>query len=217
MGSWHCFAMCGPIAMMIPGSKGKNKIFSSLLYNSGKILAYVIIGALFGIFTVFVESFKVQAIISISVGTLIAFLAIAPSFINMAERKGYKVFDSFLKLKSKLAAALNKNRLEFGFYIGFLNGFIPCGMVYIAAMGAMVQPTYSHSLLYMLFFGLGTMPMMSTIIIASSLIKKKMGTNLKKVQFAGLLLVGLILVWQGIQQYSTEIDAGANDHIEVCG
>ena len=217
LGSSHCILMCGPIAMMVPGSNGKNKILAALLYNSGKILSYILIGVFFGLATAFITSFKIQSVITIAGGALITLLAFTPAILNLAEKRGFKFFNSFINFKNKLSQSIDKNRLEYGFYIGFLNGFIPCGLVYIAAIGAIVQPTILDTTLYMVFFGLGTLPMMSAVILTSSLLKNKFKLHSNKIKFAGFLLVGCFMIWKGVSNYNVDIEAPKEgETFQVC-
>ena len=217
MGSVHCIAMCGPIAMMVPGSNGKNKIVAALLYNGGKILSYILIGLLFGVLTSFITSFKIQAIITISAGLIITLLAFTPALISLGEKQGYIAFSSLINFKNKMSKALDKNRLEFGFYIGFLNGFIPCGMVYIAAIGAMVQPSVLDSGLFMLFFGLGTVPVLSAIILASSFLKTRFKSQSQKLKLVALLFVGCFMIYKGISNYNISIDRDkSGQEFQIC-
>ncbi|UKN01486.1 sulfite exporter TauE/SafE family protein [Paracrocinitomix mangrovi] len=217
MGSWHCVGMCGPIALMVPGSKGKNKLIAAGLYNLGKVSAYVLIGLLFGLFTAFIDSFKVQAIITISVGVVIGLLALIPSILNYAEKKGFKLFSTLINFKNKLSQVVAKHRLDYGLYIGFFNGFIPCGMVYIAALGAMIQPSLLESVLYMVFFGIGTMPALSAVILASGFIKSKLKFNPAKVRLVAFLLLSAFMMYKGISQLNTKIEQPKEgDHFQIC-
>jgi len=217
LGSAHCILMCGPIAMMVPGSTGKNRLAAALLYNGGKILSYVLIGLFFGLATAFITSFKIQSIITILGGAIITLLAFTPAILNLAEKKGFKLFNSVINFKNQLSQSLDKNRLEYGLYIGFLNGFIPCGLVYIAAIGAIVQPNLLDTALYMVFFGLGTLPMLSAIILTSSLLKSKFKLHSSKIKFAGFLLVGCFMIWKGISNYNIQFEAPkGNETFQIC-
>ena len=217
LGSAHCIVMCGPIAAMVPGSKGKNRITAALLYNSGKLLSYIIIGLFFGIFTAFITSFKIQSIIMISGGLIISIFAFTPAILSLIEKQGLKTLNSVFSLKAKMSQSLDKNRLEFGFYIGFLNGFIPCGLVYVAAIAAINQPSPVDTALYMLFFGLGTLPVLSAIIITSSFVKEKLSTYASKIKFAGLFIVGCFMIWKGISNYHTDLkEPTTSDTVNVC-
>ena len=203
--------------MMVPGAKGKNRWLAIGLYHGGKILAYILIGALFGLFTAFITSFKIQAIITISAGIVIGVLAFTPAVLNYLEKKGFTAFNSVINFKNKLARSMDKEKLEYGFYIGFFNGFIPCGLVYIAALGAMVQGSVIESSLYMAFFGMGTMPFLSAIIYASSLIKKKFSAHAHKVRFAAFILVSAFMIWKGISNLNVAIEQPKEgENFQIC-
>lgn len=51
MGSLHCVGMCGPIAFMLPVDKNNNlkKFFQVFIYHFGRLLAYGIMGLVFGL------------------------------------------------------------------------------------------------------------------------------------------------------------------------
>ena len=122
------------------------------------------------------------------------------------ERKGFTAFNSLIKFKNRLAKSLDKEKIEYGFYIGFLNGFIPCGLVYIAALGVMVQGSVLESSLYMALFGLGTVPFLSVIIYASSYIKKNFSMQAQHVRFVAFLIVSIFMIWKGISNLTIEIE-----------
>ena len=206
LGSWHCVGMCGPIAMMVPGSKGKNRVVAAGLYHFGKIMSYALIGSLFGLFTAFITSLKVQSWITISAGIFIGILAFAPTLLNYVERKGFKIFNGLINFKNKISKALNKNKAEYGFYIGFFNGFMPCGLVYIAAIGAMVQPSVIESVGYMVLFGLGTIPFLSLAIFTSGFIKERLRLHSSKVRTVAFIAISIFMIWKGYNGLKIEIE-----------
>lgn len=217
LGSWHCVGMCGPIAMIVPGAQGKNRIYSILLYHSGKTLSYVLIGSLFGLFGVFLSSLKVQSVTTIIVGIIMILLAFLPVILSRLEKGGFKLFSSYFQLKSKLTKMLEKDKLEFSFYIGILNGFIPCGLVYTAAIAALAQSSAAEGALFMLAFGLGTAPFLSLIIFASDFIKNKMRSRASIYRTLAFCLVGGFMLWKGLNAYQIEIDsAKQGDHFQIC-
>ncbi|MEX1001608.1 MAG: sulfite exporter TauE/SafE family protein [Crocinitomicaceae bacterium] len=206
LGSWHCIGMCGPIALMIPGSRGKNQAVAIGLYHLGKILSYVLIGSFFGLFTVFLNSLKIQAIITLSAGVLIGVMAFLPFLLNWIEKRGFKLFRGVVHLKSEIGKSISSNRLEYGLYIGFLNGFIPCGLVYIAAIGAMVQDSFIESILYMVLFGIGTLPLMSAFQWVAGSLKNRFRLFGRRMRTAGFLLVSLFMIWKGVSSYKTQME-----------
>lgn len=205
LGSWHCIGMCGPIALMIPGSKGKNRLLSISLYHGGKLLTYMLIGSFFGLVPALTNSFFVQAIITIFVGIVMLLIAGMPLILNSIEKFGFTKFQKFFKLKTKLAKLIKTDKIEFSFYIGVLNGFIPCGLVYFAALGAISQPTFVSSILFMLFFGLGTIPLMFLFLLLPGILKPSTRNYLNKFRQVGFAAVAVIMLWKGFSNIHTSI------------
>jgi len=211
-GSLHCVGMCGPIALMIPTGNGKQKWLSLFLYHFGKILSYLIIGTFFGLIVSGLHNYKTQVIFTFLSGGLLILFAIIPSFLNWVEKKGYSFFNKTIHFKNKLAKSLNKNKVEYSFYIGFLNGFLPCAMVYSAAIIALAQKSFMNSLVVMLLFGLGTVPLLSLFYFFSTKLKSKFVQYANLFRTASFIIVGLFLVVRGFyfmnQEPPTPKEAG---------
>jgi len=196
-GSLHCVGMCGPIALMIPTGNGKQKWLSLTLYHSGKLLTYLIIGTFFGLIVGTLHSYTTQILFTFISGGLLITFALLPSFLNYVEKKGYSIFNGVIGYKTKLAKSLNKNKIEYSFYIGFLNGFLPCAMVYSAAIMALAQKSLVNSLLVMLLFGLGTIPLLSLFYFFSTKLKARFSKYANSFRTLSFLLVGLFLIARG--------------------
>lgn len=198
--------MCGPIALMIPtGSNGNSKWLSIILYQLGKLLTYIIIGAFFGLIVASIYNFNIQSILTISSGILLLVFAFIPKVLNFVEKNGYQLFNGLIKFKNKLAKALNKNKTEYSFYIGFLNGFIPCAMVYSAAIIALSQKTFANSIVFMVFFGLGTIPLMTIFYFTANKLKTKIAKYATSFRMWSFIIVGIFLIWRGVSFYNQEI------------
>lgn len=198
--------MCGPIALMIPtGKGGQAKWVSITLYQTGKLLTYTIIGALFGLIVASLYNFNIQAILTIISGIILLLFAFLPKFLGYIEKNGYKLFNGIIQFKNKLAKALNKNRTEYGFYIGFLNGFIPCAMVYSAAIIALSQKSFANSIVFMVFFGLGTIPLMTIFYFTASQLKNRLSKYANRFRMWSFIIVGLFLLWRGYSFYNHEL------------
>ena len=196
-GSLHCVGMCGPIALMIPTGNGKQKWLSLFLYHLGKLLTYLIIGAFFGLIVGTINSYSTQIIFTFISGGLLISFALLPSFLSFVEKKGYSIFNGLIGFKTKLAKSLNKNTIEYSFYIGFLNGFLPCAMVYSAAIMALAQKSLINSLFVMLMFGLGTIPLLSLFYFFSTKLKAKFSKYANSFRTLSFLLVGVFLIARG--------------------
>jgi sulfite exporter TauE/SafE len=190
--------MCGPIALMIPTGNGKQKWLSLTLYHLGKLMTYLIIGTFFGLIVGTLNSYSAQIIFTFISGGLLISFALLPSFLSFIEKKGYSTFNGLIGFKNKLAKSLNKNSIEYSFYIGFLNGFLPCAMVYSAAIMALAQKSLVNSLFVMLMFGLGTIPLLSLFYFFSTTLKAKFSRYANTFRTLSFLLVGLFLIFRGI-------------------
>lgn len=66
-------------------------------------------------------------------------------------------------LRSAVGRLLAKDNHFSLFSIGLLNGLLPCGLVYMAAAGAIATGDIVKSVVFMAFFGLGTLPIMWSV------------------------------------------------------
>lgn len=218
-GSLHCVGMCGPIVLALPVYKGAplKLIISRVLYNSGRILTYGIFGAIIGILGESLSFAGIQQKLSIIAGTLIIIFAI------FSNKKFSSIFDKGLFginqiVKQKIGNFIRKRSVLSSFVVGFSNGFLPCGLVYLAIGGAFATGTFSGSVFYMILFGLGTSFAMFAFGIASNYFGLRFRMSFNKLipyvaVFLGLLLIirGLNL---GIPYLSPLIDQ--SDNAAVC-
>ena len=126
-----------------------------------------------------------------------------------------------MQLKSSMGATFKKKSWDAFFSMGFLNGFLPCGLVYVAAFAAIGTAGITNSIFYMILFGLGTVPLMSVIIFAKGFISKKMNINTKKLIPYAVAFMSLLFILRGLglgipyvsPQYQPQ-DANATEHCE---
>ena len=82
-----------------------------------------------------------------------------------------------------------------GAFIGLLNGFLPCGLVYVALAGAITTGGWVMGGLYMVTFGLGTLPVMLAVSLAGRLLGTGFRTKLTRlVPIAGTVLAMLFIL-----------------------
>lgn len=79
-------------------------------------------------------------------------------------------------IRNKLGQELKKKKPETFFLVGVLNGLLPCGLVYMAVFGAIATASLLESSLYMMLFGIGTIPLMTTAIWLGTILNQ----NLRK-------------------------------------
>ena len=80
MGSLHCVGMCGPIAFMLPVDKENavKKFCQIFIYHFGRLMAYGVIGLLFGLIGKGLYLFGMQQKLSIVIGILMIVIVFIP-------------------------------------------------------------------------------------------------------------------------------------------
>ena len=198
--SLHCIGMCGPIALMLPIDRSSNskKITQVILYNFGRIITYTFLGVIFGIFGKGLFIAGAQQNLSILLGVLMIVVALVSeknfNKINFSK----PVYRFFSKIKSKLGSQFKKKTNGSIFTIGILNGFLPCALVYIALFGAISTQSIDLAASYMFSYGLGTMPLMSLIVLFSGKIIQITRGKIQKLIPIFIVLLGSLFIIRGL-------------------
>ena len=199
LGSFHCVGMCGPIAFMLPIDRQNNaKGFLQILsYHFGRLLSYSLIGLLFGFLGKGFYFFGFQQQLSIIVGLSMILVIIFPRFfskVNLSKGISKLIF----KVKNALGKELKNKRNDTFFTIGFLNGFLPCGLVYMAVFGALASTNAFSGSLYMFLFGLGTIPLMTSVVYLGNFTKGNFRKKIQKTIPIVVVLIGVLFVLRGL-------------------
>ena len=199
-GSFHCIGMCGPIALAIPiySHGGFYKTVSILLYNSGRIVTYSLLGVFFGLVGQGFALVGLQQILSITSGILILSAILLPQQIIVKYSLTNKAFKLFGIVKSMLAAQLAKKELSSLFILGAFNGLLPCGLVYLAIAASVASNSVLHATLFMAFFGLGTVPLMFSISYFSNLISIWFRNKIRKALPYVTAVMAMLLIARGL-------------------
>jgi sulfite exporter TauE/SafE len=200
MGSFHCLGMCGPIAFILPVDRQNKAKMSlqTLLYHLGRMTAYGLIGLLFGFLGKGIALGGFQQKVSLIMGIIMVVLAFVPAtkVLRLKPLAGWNKFVYYVK--NSLGAYL-KNKSTGGFYIiGFFNGLLPCGLVYIALVGAMATGDAFLGALYMIVFGLGTAPMMTLAIYLGNFVSVSIRNKINKMIPYAVVLVGILFILRGL-------------------
>ncbi len=198
MGSFHCVGMCGPIALSLPlrGDNVWQKTAGGLLYNFGRTITYGVMGAFFGLIGQGFHLIGFQQVISISMGSFMVLSAILPWLFKNRFRGNLELFTSPLR---RAIQQLFKMRSYRGlFLIGLLNGLLPCGLVYLAIAGAIGAGNFYYAILFMILFGLGTVPMMLAISWAGNLFSIAIRNKINKVVPFLIVIIGTLFILRGL-------------------
>lgn len=199
LGSFHCVGMCGPIALSLPLTHDSNlaKFTGALLYNSGRIITYAAFGIVFGLIGKSFALFGYQQWLSVFLGILIIFFIILPKRLSAFKSNNY-ILVFFEKLRSALGRLFARKNYSSLFSIGFLNGLLPCGLVYMAAAVALAYGDVMNSMLFMAFFGLGTLPMMWSIAFFGNYVSVSIRQKIRKAYPYMMTLLACLLILRGL-------------------
>ena len=200
MGSFHCVGMCGPIAFLLPldRTNGWRQSIQLSLYHIGRLLTYALLGVLFGILGRSFYFFGFQQQLSIIIGIIMIMVVLIPQRWLSKFTFSKPIYKIISKIKSSLGAQLKKRSPDTFFTIGFLNGFLPCGLVYMAVFGAIASGAVWEGGLYMLGFGLGTIPLMTATVYFGNFLKGKARERMRRLVPIFVVLVGVVFILRGM-------------------
>lgn len=200
LGSLHCAGMCAPIALSLPypEQQGWKRLKSILLYNSGRLITYSLLGLLFGLLGKGLFLAGWQRGISILMGTgllLASFSLINPERSLMTNKY---LSQAYLWLKQQLGRRLSNTSSTSIFTVGLLNGLLPCGLVYLAIVGALTAEHSWQGMFYMASFGLGTFPLMIAVVWSGMWLKPNLRMIFTRLYPVFLFALGALLIWRGL-------------------
>lgn len=200
LGSLHCIGMCGPIAFMLPVDRSNSikKVSQIGVYHLGRLLAYSLIGLVFGLVGKSLNLFGVQQQLSIAIGILMIVVVLIP-YRTFAKYNLSKPLNKVIsKVKSNLGQALKKKTPDTFLTIGFLNGFLPCGLVYMAVFGAVATGSLLQGSFYMVLFGLGTIPLMTSAIYLGKFLNQTIKQRIQKAIPVFVVIIGVLFILRGL-------------------
>ena len=197
--SFHCVGMCGPLALALPVQHlSKQKQISAIvLYNSGRILTYTLLGLVFGLAGRHLYIAGWQQWFSIGLGVLLLLLITwyfilkktwQPRWLQLAYLQVQNIINRFLRSKS-VAGYLG---------LGLANGLLPCGMVYIAIAGALSTTAVDSGMLFMFSYGLGTLPAMLALSLFRMRITIGVRQQMKKLVPVVITCMAVLLILRGM-------------------
>lgn len=200
LGSFHCVGMCGPIAFMLPVDRSNSfkKVSQISLYHFGRLLAYSLIGLFFGLVGKSLYIFGIQQQLSIFIGVLMIIVVLIPVQTFNKYNFSKPIYKIISKVKSGLGQALKKKTSDTFLTIGFLNGFLPCGLVYMAVFASMTMSHATQGSLYMILFGLGTIPLMTTAIYVGKFLNSTIKQRIQKAIPVFVIIIGALFILRGL-------------------
>ncbi len=200
LGSLHCIGMCGPIGLSLPlGNKSRwRRMMGGLTYNTGRILTYGMLGALFGFLGQGIKIAGLQRWASILIGVVLILSVVFPALFKEKIKIERFLFGYAGKMVGKFRKLFTITSLPSLFLIGLLNGLLPCGLVYVAVAGALNTNSILGGIDFMFVFGLGTLPVMLTIPLLGNLIGSGFRKKYRYLLSVMVFILGILFVLRGL-------------------
>ena len=186
LGSLHCAAMCGPFML---GLAGKNyNLFSLIIHHLGRWLGYITLAVVFSLLVSPLQVFELQQYVALVSGILLMLYGL----------KGYiKPVANFLNAVtnriSKKMAGTSVGRTG-NIFLGYLNGLLPCGLSFGTAILSVNTGSLANAALYMVLFGIGTLPVLLGISYLPKLGNRQLLAKFNTITPKLILLAGFLLV-----------------------
>jgi len=197
----HCMGMCGGIVTAVAMQAKSTPLHAVLLYNSGRVLSYTILGAAMGTVGSFVDLAGrlagVQGMASI-LGGLFILLWLWRKF----------QFPFMQRWSSYLHAKLRRPTANLGdeqkgdtlhvLATGFAFGFLPCGLTYAMQMNAAASGSPWSGAAVMALFGISTFPALAIVGLLAGKIGKKWRRAMRSAGTAVAIVVGSLAIMRGL-------------------
>jgi sulfite exporter TauE/SafE len=156
-GSLHCVGMCSPLSMAVT-TISHSAMVNKILYNIGRVFTYGVFGATIASVGFAFPISEYQNLLSLALGIIlitVGFISVTNLPVPGATRLLSKLNIWLKKIFAKFLARRNRASI---FLMGTLNGFLPCGLTFLALSYCVILPTPLEGFLFMIFFGVGTFP-----------------------------------------------------------
>lgn len=196
VGGLHCAGMCGPLALVLPVPPGGRARFLAgrLLYNLGRIVTYAGLGLVFGLVGRTLLLAGLQRWLSIGLGLMLVVGLFASRRLAMARPVTIVV----ARLQRAMAGFLRQRSLAALGVLGLLNGLLPCGLVYVACLAAAATGHLVTAVLYMVAFGLGTVPIMLAMSLSGQLLSPVLRQRLIRLIPVTVVMLASLLILRGL-------------------
>lgn len=201
--SLHCIFMCGGINLAVctsyksDGNNRLSKLKPSLLYNSGRVISYTVIGGIVGSIGSAIDLAPgARGMVSIVVGIIMVVMGLNMLSLFPALRKAIpkmpKIFGNKIYSKIGRSGPL---------VIGLLNGLMPCGALQSMQIYALGTGSLLSGALSMFFFSAGTVPLMFGFGTVSSTLSESFASKMMKIGAIIVMVMGLVMLVSGISRW----------------
>lgn len=206
-GSAHCFAMCGGLAGALgmraraTAASPRSAFTNALSYHVGRLSGYAVAGAICGLIGATLQAVldlaRLGAGLRVASGVLLVLIALRTlspwNPLRWLETIGAKFWRRLQPLTLGTGRLAGPTQ---GIALGFLWGWLPCGLVYSMLLFAALSGNALNGAAILLAFGLGTLPSMLTSSVLASQMHRLVQSRWPRLASGVLLLVfGAWMIW----------------------
>jgi uncharacterized protein len=197
-GSAHCASMCGPLLLAVSGGGHGSRLLRILVYHGGRVLIYLAIGGAAGLAGHGLSSGGVGRGVSVIAGVVLVIVA-AGSGARLIPHGASRFWSMSLSRASR-AACRSRQKYPIGGQLlaGAVNGLLPCGLVYAAAVAAAGLGSVWTGLVVMAGFGAGTIPVLLLVTLSASSLPASSRARLSRLAPLALAVTGMLLIGRGV-------------------
>ncbi|MBO0949407.1 sulfite exporter TauE/SafE family protein [Fibrella forsythiae] len=213
VGSLHCVGMCGPLAMALPVGRlpQSQRAFGTGTYHLARLTAYAVLGTLLGSVGQGLLLLGLQRPISIGAGLFL----LVWTLLARGKFGSLTAANPMRWLVGPMSRFLQRPSWRSFAALGFLNGLLPCGFVYVALAGAISTGNAFQSAAYMVVFGVGTVPALLLVRSVPTLFPPGVRRHFTRLMPIMAVGVGVLLLARGLYQPGTS-GRSATQSIPVC-
>lgn len=206
LGSAHCAGMCTPFVCFYAGADTRASAWGHLAYNGGRLISYLILGAIAGAVGAGVQQVGTGVGISRAAASLAGILMITWGVVQLLAVRGVKVpTPAPLAGAQQWMAARLRDVRDFAptaraLTVGLLTTLLPCGWLYAFVLTAAGTGSVRDAMLVMAVFWAGTLPMMLAIGVGIRRLAGPFRDRLPVFSAIVLVVIGVYSLSGGLQK-----------------
>lgn len=208
-GFGHCIGMCGPLVASYALAQASApqpflmRMAPHLLYNSGRITTYALIGGVMGLSGSFVNITGrlagIQNIVAIFAGVAMIFMGL--SIVGIGAKTAWIEKHNLPILRAAQTVLAWPSTLRY-YPLGLILGLLPCGLSYTIFIASAGTGGLFPGLLTSLLFGLGTLPALLVFGAVITSISASLRGRIYKAGGVVVMIMGIYFLFRGIRIYA---------------
>ena len=198
LGSAHCAGMCGAFVCFYAGADARSSAWGHVAYNGGRLVSYLLLGAIAGALGAGVEQVGAGVGVSRAAAVVAGVLMIAWGVITLLVHRGVRIplpapmAGAQQWMAGRLRAVRDFSPMARALTVGLLTTLLPCGWLYAFVVTAAGMGSVQGAMLLMTVFWAGTLPIMLAFGVGVRRIAGPLRDRLPVISAVAIVLVGIV-------------------------